>query len=1507
MRKHIIILVLFFISLQSFAQRHYKFTGRTDKFIYELGDFMTEGVDRTEKKVIEEYLLKFGETWNDTMIFTEKQKKKIIKYCNKMTIKRYRYDPYFYNFLNSTVAARRDALIGGELFDKWLESVSWLLEGRSKSRFNQYLEFSNSLFSDSLIYNSRNVRWKVSGLKFSIEKEGRFPSYSFPDIDLNCYTRGDTSLIERTSGVYNPILSKWVGKGGKVYWTRVGLDPNKVWVELDKYDMLLKGAKLFADTVTFYNYNQFSEPMTGHFIEKVSASPGRNPSYPQFTSFKTDLVLKNVFENVDYQGGYSLKGAKVIGSGTADNNACFIFKREGENFIYAGAASFLLESDRIVSDDVSVKIVLENDSIYHPGLSIQYLDQKKELSLYRKEKGLDQTPFINSYHMIDMYVEGIYWKMDEDFLDLKAIQQAGSRSEARFISVDFFSQREYDRLQGLDRINPVKELYNYVKQIGINEFYVDEYARYIGFSKAVAMQTLMRLAVQGFVIYDMENNSVFVKSRVYDYVEASQGRIDFDVIRFQSQTRGIPNASMSLLNYDLKVEGVDNVFLSDSQKVYIYPRKGQLLIKKNRDFVFEGLIKAGRFDLFAKECYFSYNKFELDMPIIDSLSFKVKSFEKDEYGMHRQVRVKTVIEDLQGNLLLDKPNNKSGRKSYPEYPILNSKSNSFVYYDRKNRFPGVYKREEFYYKLQAFQIDSLDDFETEGLEFNGSLNSAGIFPTIVEPLKVQPDYSLGFKSLTGPSGTPVYANKGKFYDTISLSNQGLLGSGKLTYLTSTSYSDEFRFFPDSTNARLNSYDIAEKTSGTEYPRVVGQNIKMSWLPYSDVMYTSDIKEEFPFVMYNKQAELHGGLKLTPSLLSGKGLITIEDAEMESNEYKFQNIKYNTDTCDFRLKAFVDDDMGMGSLSQTNENAYSTSNFKAEIDFEQRVGSFEANGSEQKVEFNDNMYICYMDMFIWYMDEDKTEFASKEGEVAGINAMELEDKVDLRLTGSEFYSVHPDQDSLSFVAQRAVYKRRKAEIHAFDVQFILTADAAVTPTNKEVKIYRKAEMQEFTNSEILINTTTKYHKIHSATVNIHGRKRYTGRGVFDYKDLNGNIQNIYFNDIYVDTTGQSLAFGEIAEESKFTLSPNFAYKGNVNLIATKKNLKFSGGTQISHACDTLDREWLYFSAFIDPADVMIPINDSSKTVDNIDIYAGIFQTRMGHDVYPNFIKTNLRKSDHIISNVGGYLTYDDVSQEYRISSLGKLRSNTGPDDFISLSKRSCEIYNEGKLEIASDPGAIQFDSYGNLSYYMRKDSTMTNVAIAMDFFFDDKAFDLMIEDINSNMNLSPVQLDNDNYMTAVGQIVGQEEMEELQTEIATNAGRYKRVPKELQKRIFFSNVEFKYNPRSRAFVSEGQIGIGHIGKEQINKYVDGVIQIENKSGRTEINIALEFDGDYYYFSYDNRASLMRAYSSNKEFVERIKEIKPKDRKMKTESGESYSYYLSSPTSYKKFIRTVELRR
>lgn len=1520
MRK-LLILGILIIALSAYAQRNYEFSNYLEKYPAELQEFIFMNSSKDKNKELEPVMAEFNLFWqSDTL--SPAHKKQIIKISNMMSQNRFRATPTFIYFAQTIISIARDNDNVSNIMP-WLLSMDYYINRKKTAYLNIYLQTSKRFFDTHYISDISNKNWKVSNGLMTIGEDNHAPTFIFKSVDVTGFTDVDSSYILRTSGVYYPMKDRWKGYGGRVFWTRLGVDTNIIFAQILDYKIDLKSTIWRADSVTFYDRRKFDYPLLGRFRDKFGYSkPSKTVSFPFFESYRHDLVLKEVFKDVDYQGGYSLQGLNIIGSGDVGEKAHFIFKNKGQGFVWTGSQTFVIEEDKILSEKVDVTIYLKSvdtitgesttDSIYHPGLSLYYSNAKRTLSIYRKEEGLSKTPFFDSYHNIDLYVEELNWKLGEDFIDMKSIQQQGIESKAYFESINMFSNARYERLQALDRINPVLAVYNYTEQIGYNGFQTRSFAEYMNMGKSSAIAYLMNLASKGFLLYDTDNDYVTVKDNVRTYVRAHNGDSDYDVIGFYSKTNGqIPNASLNLRNNDIIIQGVKSVFLSDSQKVIIYPKYGLVELKKNRDFVFSGEIKAGRFDLYAHDCFFSYDKFELDLPSIDSLSFKVESFEPNDYDEHPLVRVKTVIEDLRGNILIDHPNNKSGIESFPEYPILNSKTKSYVYYEKANIFNKVYKKDKFFYRLESFTIDSLDDFKTEGLQFEGYLASAGIFPDIEEPLKVQHDYSLGFKTYTGEGGMGVYGGAGRYTDSIQLSNEGLRGNGNIKFLTSTSYSKDFIFFPDSSNATLYSYTIEEQKSGVEYPPVVASNVYQHWEPYKDIMKVNTLNNAEPFKMFKDEAKMIGSLSLSSKELDGDGVIYIKNAVMNSKIFKFKNRTYDSQACIFSLRSFAENDVEGELSSQSNDSmALETEDyFIAKIDFDARKGEFESKTGSKKMNFEENMYICFMDRFTWYMDEAKTEFSSKEDPMSQVKGKSLKEQVDLNLSGTQFISTKPGQDSINFFASSAVYLQRKKLIHARGVPNLFVADAAIEPQSHEIKIRAKAEMDEIHNANILVNRETKNHLLYNGTLKIRGLHNFSGRALYDYKDENGNIQNIFFNKIEVDTANFTVADASIEKSANFNLSKYFDFEGNVHLLGAIKYLTFTGGTRINNPCDTVEQQQIRFSAQIDPANIRIPIDKDVQNIYGNALSTGIKAKELNGYIYSNFLTSNSRKSDNIVMQSYGYLIFDNISQEYRIASEDKLAQRNLHGNYLSLSRRECSVYGEGKMDVAYNTGSIDMEAYGKIKYYKRLDSTELNIAMPLDFYFNEKALDVFADDLNSHADVDALSLESDIYKIMLINKFDLKRSDQLIGKIRTN-GEFGKIPKELLKTIYLSEIKMKYNPRTRSLVSIGSIGFVSVGKSQILKSYEGKLEIQNKGTSYEITLAIELGSkEYYYFEFKGNeiSGQVLVYSSNDEFNTLIKEAKSDDRKLKTSGKEpKFRYYISTPTAYKKFMRLMQMK-
>jgi hypothetical protein len=112
----------------------------------------------------------------------------------------------------------------------------------------------------------------------------------------------------------------------------------------------------------------------------------------------------------------------------------------------------------------------------------------------------------------------------------------------------------------------------------------------------------------GFVDFKYDEDKIIIQERLFDYIKFMAGKKDYDVIEFKSNlARNQTNAKINLLNFDLKITGVKQIFLSDSQAVNIFPLGQTITCKKNRDFSFAGIINAGRFQFFGKEFSFEYD------------------------------------------------------------------------------------------------------------------------------------------------------------------------------------------------------------------------------------------------------------------------------------------------------------------------------------------------------------------------------------------------------------------------------------------------------------------------------------------------------------------------------------------------------------------------------------------------------------------------------------------------------------------------------------------------------------------------------------------------------------------------------------------------------------------------------------------------------------------------------------------------------------------------------------
>jgi hypothetical protein len=1491
----LVFLVSFFCLGLCNAQTVKPFSNNPAVTVSELNNFF-ESVPKEKKNVSDALMKRFPAAWNQ---FTDKEQLVFIDLANAMLKKRLYPVPNFSDFIETYIAfVNSDQSDGSE---KAFVKCLYYDINASTNQFSNAMNNYRDVMEKRLLNVFTGTSWWVREAETYYFEFDSIPKIVFPKMDLVAENGKDSIVISNTSGYYLPHKSLFVGKKGTVDWTKAGQNAS-VYATFENYTANTRSLRFSADSALYHNNKYFTKPQLGVLEDKVMTveTDEEKATYPRFSSYKKNIRIENIYPEVDFLGGVQVRGARFLGSGDAQNLASLVFKKEGKEVIWVHSASITMKENQALSALCMVTIYIEKDSIYHSAIQLRYDTKDRELWLMRGKNGSERMPFFNTYHNLEMYSDALHWKLKEENIEFCPLPGPADMSTSTFESSNYFEPSRVEKMMGMSQVNPLWTLYEFFRTTGKKKASVDEIVRHFGYSKSDVQTFLFECVEYGLIDFNMLTSEIFYRQKLGNYLQNDVRRKDYDILTFNSNLKGNQsNATLSMLNYDLTIKGLEYIVVSDAQIVNIFPTGRQIVMQKNRDFLFHGRVRAGLFDFCVSNSKFSYDGFKMDFTVIDSMVLFVedKSMGMNAMEEYPLVQVRSYIQDISGTLYIDRPNNKSSMLDIPGYPYFEAKSPGKVFYDHPFVYNGAYERERFYFQLDLFTIKDLDDFDTDSLLFTGYLNSGGIFPNITKPLKVRPDFSLGFIYHTPSDGLPAYQGRGTFTNKIDLSNLGLRCTGKLDYTQSHGEGKDMLFFLDSMNAYFDTYRIDAMQGSVEYPPVTASNVYAHWEPYSDKMYVNS--QQRPFRIYD-EARLNGQLVVSYSGVKGSGTMKYNIAEMQSNDYTFLHHELNSPSMSLFLYDSVMEDYHL--------KAY---NLKGKLDFDKRKGNFIVNEGVQAVFFPINQYKTYATEFDWLVDDKKLLFKYEDPyATADIPNTEIRDLYEMKSAGNELISTHPAQDSLHFVVSKATYDFKKYEILAEGVRFIEVADAAIFPQNGIVKIYRRAEIERLNNSKVLANTDTKLHEIFKANIDIGSRKIYNGTGFYNYIDENKKKQEIFLDSIY-SRKSLTKGRGNILTEYGFTLNPHFGYYGNVMLNAEDKFLTLNGFVSLLYDCgDTITYAPLRYNGLIDPDSVLIPINNSIKDTNRRLVVAAIASTDKGR-IYPAFARAKFKNNDPEYISAEGFLTYNKDLESYIVASAEKIADLDLEGNILYLDKINCIAKGEGKLDIGSDFGRVSFIPMGSIVNFMREDSAIIKISAAMDFFFNDDCMKMFADKIESAASLEGLDISEcQNYHIALKEILSNKEYQKYYPELKQNF-HFSKLPKSLQLNLVLADVQMVWNQDAKTFVNQGQIGIAICGKREVNRYVPGIIEILKKSSnrggnnKSDIKMYFEIGEDWFYFEYAGSSSspVMRVLSSIKAFNDCVESTPDKKKTLESDSKNnlpSYKFTKATLKSKKKFV-------
>ncbi len=1476
------IIVQILIPVLLYSQPKSAFSGDPEKFSTELVSYMGPNLNSEQHSDLNT----FTNRW-DSLEFSKENMAKIMNIARQLSTRNMRAVPHFSDFiisLNSFIDFKRDP----SYFKNWLKGLSEIVfnPGMTNDQIDRFFKITSSIIKGNVLYESGIIRWKVKNNPPAFKYDTLF-YMDISNATLTCYSQKDSTEIYNVSGKYYPEIQLFKGTRGKVTWEKAGYPGNDVFADISDYSLNTLKNSFTVDSARLTNKTYFNVPVYGTLTDRaVSFSNKEKADYPRFVTYTKKFVIKNLYKGVNYEGGLTFEGATVKGTGENYNPATISLYRNDTICLKIKSTEFLFSKTGLNCQETAVTLYLGQDSIYHSNLGFSYFAGTRQVNLFRTNNPISKSPYFDSFHKLDMYFEYLSWNMNESKIVLSRARGA-SLGQAQFESTSYFNTNYFMRLMGIDNYHPLYRLMKFAEWYYSETFPVPEFAKWLDKPQEAVTGLCIDLANKGFIYYDRTNNEVTIKQKTKDFIAAFAKKKDYDVLNIISETKApTDNAILDMKDFNLTINGVRNVFLSDSQKVAIYPYNRQLVIGKNRSILFDGIVDAGLFTVFGHNFSFSYDTFKIALQKIDSIKISVETDKKDNMGNSVIKDVDNLIQLGSAQLYIDDPDNKSGLKSLKQYPIIDATTYSYIFYDKIPGLSGIYKQKDFYFKVDPFTYKNIDHYTNSEMNLSGEFIGGNILKPMRQYLTIQENNSLGFNMTIPEEGIEVYNGKGKLFDNLSMSNKGLIGSGMLKHLTSTTKSEEFKFYPDSMITNATTFNMAKDISHI-FPVLNSQDVKVRWLIQKDEwLATNAVGKNFD--MFENGTTLDGSIKLTPSGLDGAGIINMTDSHVTSNQFSFAPNAIRADTADYNLKS-----------TTTNGYSFIAENANTNINFDQRQSRFHLNTDSSMVKFPELQYICTMTDFEYNMDSRVLNMEQKGKSNTPLLSPDKLLRVDYKnLDKPTFFATNSLSDTVSFSAWKGSYHLDQEYIEAEDINYIHIADALIQPEKGKITINRRAKIQQMQNAIIALDNK---HLLHDGKIDIESAKRYTGSAVYDYASENKETQQISFPELVVDTL-TTTARGYIPLTQNFMLSPAFSFAGDVMLYAKSDLLLFTGAAGIVHNCNAIKSFTIKFKARIDPANVMIPVGDKPRDMNDNQVFSGSFIATDSVHIYPAFLSAERSWTDVPLVSSSGYLYYEKAKNRYMITSLEKLADQSLPGNMIAFDKNFCILSSEGNINLGAKFDLMKFSSAGNVIHSIDSGKVNIQTILAIDFYFSSEALKLMSDEIRMMPSLKPVNLNSDLNKKGMTELLGSATASQIKEEMDL-FGTSKNLSKEFTYKLLLNDVNLYWNQATESFRSAGKIGIGFIGNQPINVYVDGYIEIQHRRSGDLVDIYLKADkSTWYYFSYFR--GVMMTQSGNSNYNTIITNTKLNARKHPESTIRTpYTYMIAVEGRLERFLRRM----
>jgi hypothetical protein len=1470
--KFKIILFLVFIFQLNCIGQTVKFSEKADEFIPNLTAILTTiGNEQAISlaKAIEV-------NWKSGKI-TETQKLKLISLAQIMQAKNYKANPQYLLFFDCLKFGNNSKNVSDLQMDSFLETTKKMLEnadGKSiatfweRSRmffFNKTLFTSNLnrlyIFSDDYVFNyydqtevskieehnakqaekilndgwdepapaiGTNSTHKDTPVPVFIATLGQGARIDFKKANLIIATTSDSVTIAEISGSFGFREGLILGEGGQINWETAGL--KDVTATLGNFAMDIKNPKITSPNATLTYQNKLEKPLIGAF-EYQSKKRLKNTlnNYPRFISNRNDIQIKELGENIEYNGGFSLVGKKIYSTSLNSKISTITYKKENKILFKTTSNRFEIGDSLIMAPMASFAAYIVTDSIYHPAIKLNF---NKKLGIIHAQKieksGFKGTSYIDSYHEMEISTDAMRWFLNNDKMDFYIL--SGKRVvPAIFESYDNYDPNLFPSLSGNYGFNPLQVLNGYFKTTSTNYVYLVELATYAKRSFDIIKNAYTDMQEKGLVEIDLDEGMKLSRKGKH-YINSYLGKKDFDNFLipsfYSSNTKdSSANASLNLKDNLLTIKGVKNFSLSDSLNTIIVPKDGMVKISKARNFAFNGKLISKNFRFRGENFVFDYEKFTVKMNKIDSVTFVPQKLMAQ--GKYTEVGGNLRYDDS-GIIYINRPDNKSGRIKAPEYPRLSVAAGITVPFDQPERAGGVYPS-TVYFKIPTIDNDSLN---SKDLDFKGTFHGGGLVPDFKESLISMPDNSLGFvHKSTGNEKLTLYGTKSNItYKELKMDNKGLHAEAEFNHLKANFKTTDLVIYPDSLVAFGKSGTVEEGSIGQVYfPKVTIKDFTLKWNAKNDSLIVFN-SPKAPFELYGEGTKLDGQLLARNSGLFANGFLKRPDSEIKSEQIKFEQ---NTILAKNAL-------VKVGPNLPASKPVLMSYDVNFALNTKTNMAKFDLpKGSN--IEDTTTLYLPY--------SAYKTSISTAEWDI-------LKKTITMKgnVNNSIFTSLVPEQEGLSFNGSGATYDLATMALNITGVPYIDVVDSRLRPAKGAVFVKKDGDMQKFLGAKLEVDSVSAYHVLADANIKIISKHNYQGDAKYRYVNALGDTTNLKITsfDILENKEGglgkvkgfYTSAKATITEKDKFFVTPKMQYRGDITLVAGDPNLSLDGAIRpyIKKRKD-LDN-WLTFKGK-NTDGIRINIDDQLKS-DAGNLYAGWHYRSNGGGLYTTFLSVKEAADDQDLFLGKGQLTEDAVAKRFEVSSITDETQKYYYDDQANV------INLEGKFNLFSKSDYVKIGGTARIV----PDSNIFKMNSMLVFSFpllpeiqNAIANKFIKSNLDEGLSNDAAEADRDRLIGKISNIIGLKAVAPYQTKTELAYAPVFTASPIFNTTLVMSDVDLAWSNKTGSFYSIGKLGVANMIGTDINAQMPGFVEFrKSPNGADELAIYIEATDKIWAFYY-----------------------------------------------------------